>query len=201
MAHPHTFELMNEGELTGKDERLVVHLEDHKQSGKPLIIFAALVPEQERIAKIARSMGLKVGLINGKVQAKDRAIIDQKFCAGEIQVIVGSPATAAVGWNWMKSGDQIVDTMIFVSVDYKDSSFIQAYRRAIRGQGKTPLLIYVLRYAESAVEDRILDIIEEKSKLASSVEEGKEVFNLRPEKKKKKIERRKVKRLSMENML
>ena len=200
MAHPHTFELMNEGELTGKDERLVVHLEDHKQSRKPLIIFAALVPEQERIARIVRSMGMKVGLINGSVSAKDRAIIDQKFCAGEIQVIVGSPATAAVGWNWMKSGDQIVDTMIFVSVDYKDSSFIQAYRRAIRGQRKTPLLIYVLRYAESAVEDRILDIIEEKSKLASSVDETKEVLSLRVEKKKK-VERRKVTRLSMADLL
>ena len=72
--------------------------------------------------------------------------------------------------------------------------------RAIRGQRKTPLLIYVLRYAESAVEDRILDIIEEKSKLASSVEEGKEVFQLRPEKKKK-VEKRKVKRLSMADLL
>ena len=141
-------------------------------------------------------MGLKVGLINGKVQAKDRAIIDQKFCAGEIQVLVGSPATAAVGYNW-----GFVDTIVFVSMDYKDSNFIQGYRRAIRGVRDKPLLIYILQY-ESKVEDRILEIVEAKSRLSNQVDETKEVLSLRVEPpKKKKIERCKVKRLSMEIFL
>ena len=198
MAHPQTMKILGENELTGKDQRLLIHLEDHKQSGKPLVVFASLVPEQERIARIARSMGLKVGLINGTVPAKGRAEIDRKFCAGEIQVLVGSPATAAVGYNW-----GFVDTIIFVSLDYKDSNFIQGYRRAVRGVRDKPLLIYILQY-ESKVEDRILEIVEIKSKLSNQVDETKEVLSLRIEKSAPpeiEIDGQIIRRPSMENFL
>ncbi len=196
MAHPHTFGILDDNEPTGKDERLRVHLEDHKQSGNPLVIFASLVPEQERIAKIARSMGLKAGLINGKVSAKARGIIDRKFCSGEIQVLVGSPATAAVGYNW-----GFVETIVFVSFDYKDSNFIQGYRRAIRGRKDKPLLIYVLQY-ESKVEDRILEIVEVKSRLSQQVDESKEVFRLRAESNETAIPKQKMRKMpSMADLL
>ena len=200
MAHPHTMDILKDNELTGKDERLMVHLEDHKQSGKPLVIFASLVPEQERIANMCRRMGFKIGLINGKVSAKNRAQIDNDFCDGEIQILVGSPATSAVGFNW-----GFVDTIIFVSMDYKDSNFVQGYRRAIRGIRDKPLLIYILQY-ESAVEDRILEIIETKSRLSNQVDESKEVFNLRTKESSSipsevEIEGHIIKCPSMENLL
>lgn len=165
MEHPQTFGApLDEIDLTGKEERLLVHLSTAKETGKPLLIFAALVPSQERIVEICRKQGLRVGLINGNVSARRRGEIDIAFQSGELDVVVASPATASVGFNWGH-----VDTVIFMSVDYMDSSFLQGYRRAMRGVRKTPLLIYVMEY-EKSVDQRIFQIVETKSALAGEVD-------------------------------
>lgn len=175
MEHPWTVGApLDQIKLTGKDERLQIHFEDVRQSGKPIIVFSALVAQQERCVEIARKMGLKVGLINGSVATKKRFEIDEAFRAGELDVVVASPATTAVGYNWGH-----VDTIVFMSLDYMDSSFVQGYRRAIRGVRGKPLLIYVLQYADCAVEDRIFSIVERKSAMAHQVDETKEKIKLK----------------------
>ncbi len=141
----------------GKDELLKVHLEDAKNSGKPLLIFSCFVAEQERIKKICEEkFGFKVGLINGSVSGKKRAEIDRDFKSGKIDIVIGSPETMAVGFNW-----EHVDTVIFVSIDYKDSNWKQAIQRADRGTRKYPLRVYRLYYPV-AVEARLWDIIKRK---------------------------------------
>jgi hypothetical protein len=172
MAHPERiptpsglFVDLTDGEKTGKDERLELHLEDHLNTGKPFIIFASLVPEQERIVKLCEKMGLKVGMINGSVPTKKRIKIDEDFIAGKLQGVVGSGATADVGYNWGH-----VDHVIAVSIDYQDSSFIQGYRRAIRGKRETPLRITVLEY-EKSIDQRIFVIVQRKSENANKVDD------------------------------
>ena len=165
MEHPQVFgPPLDQIRETGKEARLKVHLEDARQSGKPLLIFSALVPQQERLVEICEKMGFRTGLINGQVNSKTRFEIDEKFRNGEIDIVVGSPATMAVGYNWGH-----VDTVIFVSLDYMDSSFVQGYRRAIRGKRDTPCLIYVLEY-EDSVDQRIFEIVETKSAMAHAVD-------------------------------
>jgi hypothetical protein len=173
MGAPEIHGIHKPGELTGKDERLKIHLGHCQETGKQMIIFASLQAEIERIHEMVKKMGMTVGMIHGGVSSSRRMAIDQQFQAGTLQIIVGSPATAAVGFNWGTA-----DLMAFASLDYKDSNFIQGYRRAIRGTRATPLLIYVLQY-ETKVENRILEIVEEKSRLSQSVQEDKEVFSLR----------------------
>lgn len=176
MEHPQTLGApLDQIERTGKEERLIVHLEDVKQSGKPIIIFAALQAQIERAADIARKMGLRVGVIHGQVPTKRRFEIDEQFRAGELDVVIASPATTAVGYNWGH-----VDTIIFMSLDYMDSSFVQGYRRAIRGVRGKPLLIYLLQYEDCEVEDRVLEIVERKSAMAHAVDETKEAIRLTP---------------------
>jgi SNF2 family DNA or RNA helicase len=159
-------------ELTGKDERLLVHIEDHKNTGSPFLVFASLVPEQERIAELCRKNGLRVGLINGNVSTKERVRFDEEFRAGKLDVIVGSPATMAVGFNWGH-----LDHVIFASLDYMDDSFKQAYRRAIRGVRTKPLLITVLEYRDS-IDQRIFAIVDQKAKDANLVDPTQEKLNL-----------------------
>ena len=173
MGAPELFDIHKPDDLTGKDERLLIHLEHAKQTGEALVIFASLVPEQERIFRLVKKLGLRAGLINGGVSMAERNRIDERFRTGEIQVIVGSPATAAVGFNWERTS-----TIVFTSLDYKDSNFVQGYRRAVRGKRETPVRIYVMQY-ETKVEQRILEIVEAKSKLANKVDDSKEVFSLR----------------------
>lgn len=172
MAHPETFSLMKEGEMTGKDERLWIHIEDHARSGEQLAIFSSLVPEQERIYKQLLAAGHKAALINGSVSGPKRQQIDEDFRSGKIQFIVGSPATMAVGFNW-----GMLNTIIFVSLDYGDDSFVQAYRRAIRGKRDTPLLIIVLEY-EDSIDQRIFEVVQAKSKDANLIDETKEEIKL-----------------------
>lgn len=178
MEHPQTFGApLDKIQYTGKEERLLIHLEDER----PLVIFAALVPSQERIYEICKAQGRKVALINGSTSQKKRGEYDEQFQAGELDCIVASPQTAGVGFNWGH-----VDTVIFMSLDYLDSSFMQGYRRAIRGKRDTPLRIYVMEY-ENSVDRRIFEIIEAKSALASSVHPDKEAIQLRQKKPRKKL--------------
>lgn len=158
---------------TGKEDRLEIHLEDHKRTGKPLIIFSAHVEQHDRVVAMCRKMGFRVGMIDGRVSATKRARIDDAFEAGQLDIVVASAATAGVGFNWGH-----VDHIIFMSLDYMDSSFVQAYRRAIRGQRATPVLITVMEY-ENSVDQKIFEIVQKKSKLASDVDATKERINLR----------------------
>lgn len=174
MEHPQTFGPPLESiKLTGKEDRLLIHLEHSVQTGEPLVIFAALQPQQTRLVELCKKYKLRTGLINGTVSSKRRFAIDEAFRAGELDVVVASPATAGIGFNWSH-----VNRMIFMSVDPMDSSFVQGYRRAIRGQRDCPLLIYLMEY-EDSMDQRMFEIIDRKSKLSNDVDQSKERLDLR----------------------
>ena len=167
MAHPELYKLG----ASGKDAQLDIHISNHAASGEPCAVFAAFVPEQERIARRIQDAGMTVGLLNGNTSPKKRHEIDEDFKAGKLQWIVGSPQVATVGYNWEHCGH-----CIFTTLDYADDAFYQAYRRFIRGIRSSPLLITILEY-ENSLDQRVMAIIKRKSKLASSID-GREVFDL-----------------------
>lgn len=141
----------------GKDEMLKIHLEDAVAYKKPLLIFSIFEAEQERIVSICKEKGLRVALINGSVSSTKRFQIDKDFREGKLDVVVGSPATCSIGFNW-----EHVDRVIFTSCDYKDSTFKQSIARGNRGTRPEPLKVYILDYG-TKVEKRIMDIIKRKS--------------------------------------
>ncbi len=171
MAHPETFGLAKE-ELTGKDELLQVHLSTHKAKDTPFLIFATFVPEQERILRQVKAMGLSCALMNGNTPGKQRAKIDEDFCAGRTKVIVANPNVTAFGFNW-----GFLKHMHWASLNYKDSTFLQGIRRGIRGEREDNLLVTVAEYRDS-IDQRIFQIIKAKSKLSASVDSSREVFDL-----------------------
>lgn len=173
MACPEIFEgLLPEGTVTGKDEALKLHLENHIRTGERLAIFATLVPEIERIAKLVKSCGLRVGIMHGGVPIKARTQMEEDFRDGKIDVMVASPDTAGVGFNW-----GFLNHIIFASVDYKDSAFVQAYRRGIRGKRDTPLLITVLEYLNS-IDQMKFAMLMRKSREANKIDPSYQVINL-----------------------
>jgi hypothetical protein len=150
-------EMFNVKGTTAKDEALRVMIEDHIKSGERLAIFSAHTLEQERIVEMILKLGGTVGHINGTVSNVRRQEIDTQFNAAALQFVVASPATAGIGFSW-----GFLKTLVFVSVDYQDDSFIQAYRRGIRGRRDDNLLVLVMKY-EGTIEDRMLEIIDRKS--------------------------------------
>jgi SNF2 family DNA or RNA helicase len=171
MACPETWGLLPKGEITGKDQLLDVHLANHERTGEPLLVYAVFVKEQERILRLVRERGLRVALMNGDTPPGQRAEIDARFRAGTLQVLVASPQVAAIGFNWSH-----VNHVVFTTLDYQATTFIQAYRRAIRGRRDRPLLIHVLEYADS-LDQRVFEIIRRKSELERSVDGTREVFD------------------------
>jgi hypothetical protein len=165
MSHPETMGIAK-GEIPGKDQKLA----EYAVEGRPLLVFAALQAEQRRCKAVLEAEGLRVGLINADVGAKERNRIDEAFCAGELDAIVGSGPTVAVGYNWERA-----DHVVFVSVDYKDTNAIQAYRRASRGTRTTVLRVTFLEY-EDSIDRRKFDILAEKSVLANRVDPSRKVL-------------------------
>lgn len=159
-------------ELTGKDEQLIIDLQDANNRQEPLIIFAAYVPEQERLVKLCEKHGRKVGLINGNVSGADRSSIDEAFRAGRLDTVVSSWETAAVGYNWGH-----VDHIIGPSLDYKDVNVMQGLRRAIRGKRSKPLRFSLYKY-RSSLDHRVFQIIDMKSHEANKVDESYRTFDL-----------------------
>lgn len=171
MAHPETFGLGKKGELTGKDEQMMLYVNNALETGEPLVIFAALQPEQERIKRLIEEAGGRVGLINGSVPGPKRQQIDVDFREKRLQFIVGSSATCGIGFNW-----QFVDLILFTSLDYGDDTFTQAFKRGIRGKRTKPLLVKVLQYKRS-IDQRIMQIVQKKMADYHQVDETKaEVF-------------------------
>lgn len=188
MEHPNSFPDLSDpesgrtidimkGAKSGKELALDIHFEDHARTGKPLIVYAAMVPQQYRIFELAKSYGLRAAIINGDVTPKRRGEIDEAFRKGELNCIIASPAVADVGFNWQFCGKQEVDHMIFASLDFLDTTVLQAYRRAIRGKRGTPLRITVLLY-EDSLDHRITWIIYEKSLDAHKVDPTQPVLKL-----------------------
>ena len=157
-------------ELTGKDERLLIDLADHKNTGKPLIIFGVFQKELDRVAALCRKQGFRVGLIHGGIPQKQRDIAAQAFENGQLDIMVGSYKTCGVGYNWQFWNGIEVDHIICLSLDYQDSAFLQARRRAERDTRQTPLRVSIYKYADSKVEDRVIEIVERKSADATKVD-------------------------------
>ena len=158
LAHPETFGITGPN---GRDAALKDHLLNHKRNGKPLIIYSAFIPEQERVAQMCRDLGLTVQVLNSN---HDNPNIDAEFRAGKYQVVVASPRKASVGFNWPH-----VDHVIFLSLDYSDTNFTQAFKRAIRGKRGTKLLVTILFYPDT-VERKVCCIIDDKSRTANKVD-------------------------------
>lgn len=166
LAHPETMGIAK-GELTGKDARLQIFANE----GQKLIAFAALKPEQYRCKAVLEAEGMRVGLINSDVSKPQRDKIDLAFREGRLDAIVASGPTAGVGYDW-----EVADHVVFISVDYQDVNFLQAYRRASRGTRTTTLRVTTLEY-EDTIDRRLYDILAEKSALANRVDETRTVLS------------------------
>lgn len=156
------------GEMTGKDARLELHFLDHYEKHTQIVTFGVFQTEIERAATLAEKCGLRTAYIHGGVGSTERSRIDRALRSKELDHVASSSDTAGVGFNW---GD--LDHILFTSLQYKDDSFLQGYRRGIRGVRKKPLLITVLEYRKS-VDQPIMRIIERKSADASKVNSNRE---------------------------
>lgn len=152
----------------GKDEWLFENILGGQF--EKVVIFSSVQGEQVRLLRLVEEKGFTVAMINGSVSGEKRVKIDEAFRAGKIQVLVVSPITAGVGFNWKD-----MQAAVFMTPDYMDDSFMQAVMRGVRGVRETTLPIYIPQYRKS-IEQKILGIIQRKSRLANEVDSRREIL-------------------------
>lgn len=155
-----------------KLDALEVHFDHHKRTGTPVVVFATMKPQMERIAALAEDCGLRVApIMYSDTSAKGRDRADEGFRAGIFDIIVGSPPVCAVGYNWQFWGphQQEVDHCIFSSLTYMDTDFSQGFRRFIRQKRRKPLRVTTQAYFDS-VDLKIMNIVIRKSRDANKVD-------------------------------
>jgi len=161
-----------EGIDLGKDEFILRHMIDASENSKATIIFSTFIDEQKRILKLAQQEGVYARILNGDTTQKEAEAIDSEMLSRKLNIVIGSPACMSVGFDWNH-----LSSVVFSSIDYKDSNFAQGYRRGIRGKRKTSLAVYVLYY-ENSVDARIALNVEKKMLLSKDMQEGKKVTEL-----------------------
>lgn len=166
LSCPESLDLELKPVVNGKDELLKVHLENAKVDGSRILIFSCFVAEQERVKKICDEMGIKAEIMNGSVSQTKRGEIAERFEKNEIQVCIMSVSVGACGFNF-----EFCKEVIWLSMDYQDSSFEQGNMRISRGTRTDPARVFILSYG-TKLEKRILDIVKRKMK------EKIEVFGL-----------------------
>lgn len=182
MEHPNVFPNLMEGgignvdicpgEVPGKLEAFADDCEAMADLRRPFLAYAALVPQQLQMLEVAKAAGLRAGLINGSVTPAQAAQVDRNFRDGRLDVIIGSPQVADCGYNWQWSGAQEVKDIFFVSMDYQDTAFFQAYKRAMREARRSALRIKIYTYNDS-IDQHIMRLTKRKSQDATRVERGR----------------------------
>lgn len=153
----------------GKEARLRDEVELAIEEKQQLLIFDPMKSAQKKWATILNEMGRRAEVMNGDVTGNQRMWQDKKFREGEITDLVCSPDVAGVGFNW-----EHVNTVIFMLLDWQDTTFIQNYRRALRGTRTQPLRILVFQYRAS-IDQQIAQKLNWKSENRTRVEGGTEV--------------------------
>lgn len=177
LTDPGKFVDVMKGDTPEKENVLDNILEEHSRTGKPIIIYSPMRPQQARIELLLQAHGIPYGVINGDTSQKAGDLIDVAFQEGRLKAILASPACADVGFNWQFCGDQEVDHIVFMCLDYLDTTYTQAVRRAIRQKRTCPLRVTILEYHLS-IDQKVAWIVWAKSVEANKVDPSRAVLQL-----------------------
>lgn len=117
----------------GKLERLRFDLENRSA---PTLVLAHYQQSVDACARVAESVGARVGVVHGGVSKKAASAAVADFKAGRSDVLVGSLETLAEGLTLT-----VADMTIFVEKSYKPSRNEQAIRRTHRMGQTRPVTV------------------------------------------------------------
>lgn len=151
---------------SGKLDAVREMLADRK--GSPTVLFCHFRATADELVRMCDQLGLSVGLISGAVNDDARQVARRAFQRGELDVLVGTLATASEGITLTAA-----DTCIFVERSWRPSLNIQAMRR-IHRMGQTRPCTVVWLITRDTVDERLTKVLESKMddqvKLMSAIE-------------------------------
>lgn len=148
-------EVLTDAKGSGKFDVVARLLEDAPRS--PTLAFCYYRSTSRRVFEIAQKQGLRAGLINGDVAQPERDRIEQQFRSGQLDVVVGTMRTIAVGHEFANAS-----TEIFVEHDWTPWRNDQAIKRAMKF-GKTTHVHVIHLYTKDSVDIGTRTLVGEKS--------------------------------------
>lgn len=146
-----------------KIEALKDLLEDLKDAGKQVVVFARFRPEIEAIAEVAKELGLTAFTLTGETSTEDRGRGIRGFQDGKIQVFITQIATGGLGITLTAA-----DTAIFYSVDFSLANYDQAKARLHRIGQKRPVT-YIHLVVKDSIDEQVIRRLSEKQDIARLV--------------------------------
>jgi hypothetical protein len=141
---------------SGKLEVLAQLLQDAPRS--PTLVFCHFRSTAEACNALARSMGLRVGMIHGGVPlGRERTRIEDAFRDGQLDVMVGTLSTVSTGLEFARAG-----TEIFVEHAWVPWKNEQAIKRAMV-MGKTAHVHVVHLWTKGSVDIGMRSTVKGKS--------------------------------------
>ena len=146
-----------------KLEALKDILEDLKDAGKQVVVFARFRPEVKAIAKVARELGLTTFTLTGETSTEARGRGIRDFQEGRIQVFVAQIATGGLGITLTAA-----DTAIFYSADFSLANYDQAKARLHRIGQRRPVT-YIHLIVKGSIDEEVIKRLAKKQDLARLV--------------------------------
>ncbi|MHC5009637.1 MAG: DEAD/DEAH box helicase [Planctomycetota bacterium] len=156
MAMRRSVTLAEDGAPSAKMDRLSELLDDHRESGRKVLVFSYFLPV---LAEIERRFGV-IGQITGAVSGDKRMDLVDAFHAADGHAILACQIQAGgVGLNL-----HAASAVVLMEPQWKPSTEEQAIARAHRmGQTETVLVHRLL--ARESVDERVAEILEGKLEL------------------------------------
>ena len=121
----------------------------------PILVFTDHVDSSIRLGELVSYMGLKTGIINGRVSDKIRQKYVDSFTTGELDILVATYGTCSTGYTFVNC-NHIVKNDYSWNPDDNDQAVKRIHRK---GQEKP---CYVHQILSDASDVRILELVSEK---------------------------------------
>jgi SNF2 family DNA or RNA helicase len=143
------------------DQSIKFILDTHEQQGK-ILVFATHHETIDKVKDALEKEGVKVGVIDGRVDPAGRDPIKDAFQEGDTEILVCGIRAASEGLTLTASS-----TVIFLECDWNPSRHDQAESRVHRIGQKNAVTIYYL-VALGTVEESIVRMIDAKREVVNS---------------------------------
>lgn len=128
----------------------------------PMVIFCKYKEELNRAEALVKSLGLRYGLVTGKVRDKKfkkaRTEVINKFQSGQLDVVICQTRTGGVGVDFYMARSGIFYSTTFSYIDFE-----QCKKRIHRRGQKNPTKLFFIYVKDSIDEDIYLTLLSKRS--------------------------------------
>lgn len=170
----HSMDLIHRYEPNAKLEELISLID---QTNGKVVVWCRFIENINRISKLQQSNGINVLTLSGQVNPNLRQGIVDRFNEDEdVKVLVANPQVGGFGLNILGTNKNPVSTVVYFSLDWNYTWYLQSQDRSHRISMKTNSLTYYNYICPGSIDEVILENLKSKNKIAKLFKDPKEML-------------------------